>query len=118
MTINILGSDYTIELRKFKEDEFMQSQDCDGYCDGYAKKIVLVDFDGDERFRFDEETARDNYLKQILRHEIIHAFLNESGLMDSAGIVKAAWSKNEEMIDWIAIQFPKIQKVFEKLNCL
>ena len=118
MTIDILGTEYTIEIHKIKEDEYMESQDLDGYCDGYAKKIVLVDFDGDERFRFDGEAARDNYLRQILRHEIIHAFLNESGLMDSAEIVKAAWPKNEEMVDWLAIQFPKIQKVFEKLNCI
>lgn len=28
------------------------------------------------------------------------------------------WATNEEMIDWYAIQSPKIHKVFEKLGIL
>jgi len=26
-------------------------------------------------------------------------------------------AKNEEMVDWIAIQYPKIKKVFQQLGC-
>ena len=53
----------------------------------------------------------------MLRHEIIHAFLNESGLSDSSNSVEA-WAKNEEMVDWFAIQSPKIFKVFQDLDIL
>nr|DAL02066.1 MAG TPA: protein of unknown function (DUF1858) [Caudoviricetes sp.] len=28
-----------------------------------------------------------------------------------------AGQKNEEMVDWIAIQYPKIKKVFQQLGC-
>lgn len=38
-----------------------------------------------------------------------HAFLYECGLNDSSD-----WARNEELIDWLAIQFPKIQALFEK----
>lgn len=53
-----------------------------------------------------------------LRHEIMHAFLNESGLSDSSNRFDGAWAKNEEMVDWLAIQSPKIFSTFKKMNIL
>jgi hypothetical protein len=55
--------------------------------------------------------------RETIRHEIVHAFLNESGLGWNALPNERAWAKNEEMVDWIAIQFPKIAKVFRELGC-
>ena len=37
------------------------------------------------------------------------------GLTSSSNGVDC-WAKNEEMVDWIAIQYPKIKKVFKQLN--
>ena len=51
-------------------------------------------------------------MRKVLRHEIIHAFLNESGLRENS-----EWAYNEEMIDWLAIMIPKINKCFEDSNC-
>ena len=48
--------------------------------------------------------------KEILRHELIHAFLVESGLNRNCG-----WH-NEEMVDWLAIQFNKIKDIFKTCN--
>jgi hypothetical protein len=56
--------------------------------------------------------------KQTLRHEITHAFLNESGLMDSALVADCSWAKNEEMVDWIAMQFPKLLKAMQEADAL
>lgn len=44
-----------------------------------------------------------------MRHEVIHAFLCESGMRQ--------WAEDEQLVDWMAAQFPKIQKVFQKLHC-
>jgi len=55
--------------------------------------------------------------KQVLRHEIIHAFLYESGLYGSS-LSSDRWALNEEMVDWLAIQFPKILKAFEDVGCI
>jgi uncharacterized membrane protein len=55
--------------------------------------------------------------KVTLRHEIIHAFLAESGLWGSSASI-GAWAMNEEMIDWFALQLPKMLKVFEQLGCV
>lgn len=47
-----------------------------------------------------------------LYHEIIHAFLFESGLHSNS-----EWAENEEMIDWFALQFDKIIDVARKGTC-
>lgn len=58
------------------------------------------------------------YNKKVLRHEIIHAFLRESGLSGNSMQYDGAWAQCEEMVDWIAIQFPKILKAFQDADCL
>jgi hypothetical protein len=58
------------------------------------------------------------YNKKVLRHEIIHAFLHESGLSGNSLQYEGAWSQCEEMVDWIAIQFPKMLRAFQDANCL
>jgi hypothetical protein len=57
-------------------------------------------------------------MNETLRHEIVHAFFNESGLRESTNHFEGAWCKNEELVDWIAIQFPKIHKVYAELGIL
>ena len=55
----------------------------------------------------------ESFRKKVARHEIIHAFLYESGLSHNS-----EWANNEEMIDWIAIQFSKMLKAFEEIECI
>ena len=55
--------------------------------------------------------------KSTKRHEIIQAFLNESGLQGSS-VTAGPWARNEEMVDRFAIQSPKIYEAFETANCL
>ncbi len=49
-------------------------------------------------------------LTKFLRHEVIHAFFSESGLDD--------YSSNEELVNWIAIQFPKMLQVFKEIEAI
>ena len=44
-------------------------------------------------------------------HEIVHAFLHESGLSSNS-----EWAMNEEIADWIALQLPKIISICNELN--
>ena len=53
-----------------------------------------------------------------IRHEVVHAFLEESGLSDCSLRPEMAWARNEEMVDWIAIQFPKMLEAFKWLEVL
>lgn len=114
MQINILGTTYKIFYKTKEED--VKLEKIDGYCDYSTKTIVCI-----------KRTEKDNDImdlgdlkfidKRILRHEIIHSFMYESGLWcNSFGV--NAWAENEEMTDWFAIQSPKIFKVFEELKIL
>ena len=117
-TVNILGTEYRIEVHKRSEDEFMKNKSADGYCSEDGRFIVIADtFDKDQFPDMNEDEATE-YKKRLLRHEIVHAFLNESGLSVSASIPAGAWAKHEEMVDWIAIQFPKIMKAFQEVGAL
>lgn len=55
------------------------------------------------------ETKKKRF-NEVLRHEVIHAFFSESGLDD--------YSSNEELVNWIAIQFPKMLQVFKELEAI
>lgn len=48
---------------------------------------------------------------KTLRHEIVYAFLHESGLSSNS-----EWAMNEEIVDWIALQLPKIISICNELS--
>jgi hypothetical protein len=108
--VYILGQAYTIVYNTKNEDPTLD--EADGYCDTYAHKIVL---DTTILIRKELTNNVDNFVSRVVRHEIIHAFLFESGLaLDTSKVDN--WASNEEMIDWLAFQFPKINKVFISLG--
>lgn len=118
MKINILGTKYKIITRKISEDETMSKNNWAGYCAEDAKTIVIADASEERYFPDMTEKEKEAYIKRTIRHEIVHAFLNESGLSASASTPAGGWAKHEEMVDWIAIQFPKMQKAFKKAGAL
>lgn len=113
MKVNVLGTDYEIITKSKVSDVRLNGSD--GLCDGFAKKIIISDLSD---YVNDPEETKAVVRKVIYRHEIVHAFLNESGLNYDANVWNQAWSKNEEMVDWIAFQFPKILKAFQEVDCL
>ena len=116
--VNILGTEYRIEIHKVSEDSYLEKNELAGYCGEEEKLIVVADMSEEKYFAGMDEKAQETYRKKTLRHEIMHAFLNESGLSDSSNRFDSAWAKNEEMVDWFAIQSPKIFKVFVELGIL
>lgn len=105
MTVNILGTDYEVITQT--EEENPKLKEAYGLCEMYSKKIVLSDIK-EEPNCFENLEA---FKRKVVRHEIIHAFFAESGLRSNSN-----YAENEELVDWIAIQFPKILQVFEKLK--
>ena len=108
MTINILGTEYTVTVKKYDEEEYFKEKNADGYCLAESHEIVICDLSTFPEWEKEPDLVREAAQKHTIRHEIVHAFLNESGLRDSAGQYDTAWAKNEEMVDWFAIQGPKI----------
>ncbi len=107
MKANVLGTEYEINITNADNEPYLN--DMDGYCDETTKTIVVDEMKPDSHSK---KNLKD-YQNKVLRHEIIHAFLFESGLSESS-----PWARNEEMVDWIASQFPKIKKVFEDLKII
>ena len=118
MKVNILGTEYTILIKKYDEEEAFDRRSIAGYCDGYTKQIVICDMHTYKGWENESEQTIQASQKLTLRHEIVHAFYNESGLMDSTFAYEGGWSKNEEMVDWLAIQIPKIYKAYQEAGCL
>ena len=109
--VYILGTQYNIKLISESDDPMLKT--LEGYTDQTAKKIVVKLI---EKKSGSVQNLAD-YAKNIMRHELIHAFLFESGLGTCANEIDCL-SQNEEMVDWFAYQSPKIFKLFQQLNCL
>lgn len=118
MKINVLGTEYTVTVKKYKEDGAFERRSLDGYCDGYAKRIVLCDLSTYPGWEHEAADTVQEAHKETLRHEIVHAFFDESGLADNATACDGPWSENEEMIDWWAIQGPKVYKAWQQAGAL
>ena len=106
--INILGQDYQIVVDNTGNNPNLE--DANGYMEPYSKKIVV---DGNICNKSNTKQAEnlEMYVRHVYRHEIMHAFFEESGLAYK-------FTKDDEdfLVDWIAKQFPKMKKIFEELG--
>ena len=116
--VSVLGTDYTVRFVEHGQDEYMEKMHFGGYCDGCKHEIVILLLKTCEEWKDEPEESIEFEQKKTLRHELVHAFLNESGLQWDANQTKSSWAKNEEMVDWFAIQSPKIYKAFQELGAL
>lgn len=105
-TVNILGTFYNISVRSENEDMLLKN--CDGYCDKTTKQIVVLKVNKDNSTLHNP----DWYSKKVLRHEIVHAFLIESGLQENVN-----WDE-ELIVDWIAAQGQKVYKAWQEADCI
>ena len=103
--ISVLGTEYLVEPRELKEENI------DGFTDTSCKLIVI---------RSDNENGMEDFealQKKQLRHEIIHAFMAESGLQSNWQHIEQ-FGHDETTVDWFAIQSPKIFKAYSELGIL
>lgn len=115
-TVNVLGEEYKILVDEFNTLE-LKGKNRSGYCAFYAKEIHIANLDTDPDCKDESEKVKERLKKEILRHEILHAFLRESGLQQNTAETYA-WAENEEMIDWFAVQYPKIQNAFKEAGAI
>lgn len=102
--VNILGTEYVIKV-----DKTLRNTNFDGLCNGYSK-MITIRRTKDMLSENDSKEIKNIRKSEVLRHEIIHAFFNESGLEE--------YSDNEQLVDWIAKQSPKILKAFQQAECI
>lgn len=106
--INVLGTLYRVDMVPESEDPKLE--DMDGYMDPSIKRIVVADV---KQRPADKESVHNMewFQKNIVRHELIHAFITESGLED------AFWH-NEDMVRWLAYMFPRLLAAFKEAGAL
>lgn len=104
-SVNILGTEYKIVFVPSLNDR-------GGETDFYTKTIKISEFE--DALELDLTSDKRELQKHILRHELVHAFLFESGLNANSNGIEA-WASNEEMVDWIAIQLPKIMAAYKSV---
>lgn len=110
MKINILGTEWELVERSESDDANLVN--CDGYCD-WTKRTMVI-----EREMNGSLGDMEKYVKKVKRHEIVHAFLFESGLGDCTHNSENGWAKNEEMVDWLATQGLKIYEAWKKAGAI
>jgi len=86
-------------------------------CDFTTKRIVYIDHctlieDAEAQGIGDLEWCK----RRVLRHEIIHAFLLESGLKENSHSPDG-WGNSEEIVDWIALMHHKLHWAFLEVGC-
>jgi len=118
MTVNILGTDYEIIRKDYKDDPAFERLSINGYCDARLHQIIVCRMSTYAGWEHKTEAFIVATEKETVRHEIVHAFFNESGLQESSTVYDGAWSQNEEMVDWFALQGPKIYEAWKAADAL
>jgi Zn-dependent peptidase ImmA (M78 family) len=104
--VMILGTEYTIKFvdsETYKHesgDNLLKIENAEGLTLENEPLIIIAD------------NLPKNDLRHTLRHEIIHAFKHQSGM------VRYDFTDEEQQVDWIARQFSKINKVYKELKIL
>lgn len=104
--VNVLGTEYEIKSNEDIYKTLMESQNT-GECDMYAKVISISPQEyiiNDSR-----EDVRKSVYNICMRHEILHALFHEAGV--------DKYSADETLVDFIAMQFPKMKELFEEVGC-
>lgn len=107
--VNILGAMWTVSIRSSEDDPMLETKD--GYCDNTVRLIVVS-----EKEKTCDLKNFSNYQMGVMRHEIIHAYLFESGL--GGNFQHPQLGHDETYVDWIARQFKKILATFQEIGCI
>lgn len=100
-TVTILG--FTWHVCSATETEDPRLEGLSGYTDWTTRTICF-----DENIIGNIGSVK-TYMKQVVRHEVIHAFMYESGLGDS--FEHKLYGQEEMIVDWFAFQIGNILNV-------
>lgn len=97
--VNVLGVPYKVHLGTEEDYPILKRCGSSGLCDYSIKKIWVTDT------RLEQSDADDmsdqNYpTNLVLRHELVHAYLNESSMEE--------YAENERLVNVIAMALPKL----------
>ena len=97
--INILGTEYTIHVLMPNSELLVNANTQNGFIESYSKEIFVCDHASLRHVDKRMYKKVEEYCMKILRHEIIHGVLFESGHPE--------WYDNEDLVDMLAYLMPK-----------
>lgn len=100
-TVSILGAVWTV--RSATETEEPRLEGVNGFTDWTTRTICL------EKNTQGNIGSIKTYMNQVIRHEVVHAFMYESGLGDS--FEHKDYGQEETIVDWFAFQMGNILNV-------
>lgn len=104
--ISILGTEYVIVVHCLDDPEFKFKDDSSGYCECFSKELHIKDLTTDNDPRVFDRV--EEFCLKVLRHEVIHAFMHESGAQE--------YCEDERLVNFLALQIPKISSIFEGIG--
>ena len=110
--VSVLGTDYSVYMDVPNEEDETLRESC-GYTDSTACRIVVC-----ARPKQSDLSDWSVVRKSVLRHELIHAFLTESGIDGNTTWDIVGQDHPEQMVAWVANQFPKLVKAFRECDAL
>ena len=99
-TLDICGVTYRCIIGN--RNEVPIASDSQGECNVYSKTISVV---SDLDVSFEEDNCRMKYLMEVIRHEISHAMLYETGLVSEAD--------SEKLPEWLSVNAMKLLEYAE-----
>ncbi len=100
MYVNILGTKYEFRFAGTEESDLVNA---DGVCKVFDKKIIVRN---QSLMGGDSQDAKKYRLDHVIRHELIHALAEESGVQ---------YGNDEALVDWIAHIIPLVNSAFEQI---
>lgn len=106
-SVDILGTEY--KIKSVYSKDFPKLKTAVGVCENCAEEL-FISKDGEDRD--DYYLKYDKFQRKVLRHEIIHAFMWQSGFTD------ISTDEEERITEWISIMAPKMLISFAKSGAL
>lgn len=102
--VPVLGTVYKIFYEK-KGKKYLDLE-CDGYTTWDLKEIHVC------------SSGCKPYDRKVMRHEVLHAFMFESGYFGNENPRRKENIHDEQIIDFWSVQLPKVFEVFKELEIL
>jgi hypothetical protein len=117
--IDILGTAYVLHICPESKDPRFKDLNCSGFCDYSTKELFVSNYKDTGMPNANISVGNLPYIiKKAIRHELVHAFLYESGLGEDWE--HKEFGQEETVVDWIARQLDKmyiaVQKIFQELD--
>ena len=109
--VEVLGQQYMVRLIPKENDKRFDTLNCDGFCDYSTHELILCNLTLEKDNDAGNVSAA---ITHILYHEMVHAFMFESGL--AADWEHKQYGQEETVVDWIAWQAPKIVRAVQDVS--